>query len=119
MMFDFTDLIIAALGLLGAFVTYKVIPWIRANYTKAELEKAMMWGEIAVKSAEQLAKSGKIKMEERKEYAMKFLVSKNINLDLAQISTVIESFVLDLPHLLLEQEESDEQSGDSEDNEGG
>ena len=98
--FDLTDLIMALLGLLGTFITIKVIPWIKTNYTKDELEKAMMWAQIAVNAAEQLAKNGTIKLEERKEYAMNILVSKGIKIDMDQLSNIVESFVLELPELL-------------------
>ena len=102
--FDLTDLIIALLGLLGTFITIKVIPWIKTKYTKDELEKAMMWAQVAVNAAEQLAKNGTIKLEERKDYAMKILENNGIKLDADQISNIVESFVLELPDLITTKE---------------
>ena len=106
MVFDFTDLVIAVLGILGTVITVKVIPWIRLSINKEELEKALMWASVAVKAAEQLAKTGEIKMEERKDYAMKYLLDKGIKLDIDQISNIVESFVLELPELVLKENES-------------
>ena len=101
---DITELAVSILTLLIGIVTWKGIPYLKANYNKDQLEKALMWGEIAVNAAEQLAKSGVIKLSERKEYAMNLLKKKGINLDIDQLSAIIESFVYGLPDMMLKED---------------
>jgi len=102
MTIDLTEIIIALLGVLGTIISTQLIPYLRERYTKEQLEKAVTWGQIAVNAAEQLMKSGVIKPEERKDYAMKVLQSKGIKLDLDQMSDIVESFVLELPSKLVD-----------------
>ena len=104
MMLDITDLAVSILTILAGFVTFKVIPYLKAKYTIEQLEKAFKWGEIAVHAAEQLAKSGVIDVNERKEYAMNILQKKGINLDIDQLTAIVESFVYDLPDLILKKQ---------------
>lgn len=105
-MFNLTELAICVLALIGTFITVKVIPYLHERYTREQLDYALMWGEIAVNAAEQLAKSGVIKAEERKEYAMKVLEEKGIKLDFDELSDIIEAFVAELPSLITETPET-------------
>lgn len=102
MTIDLTEIVVALLGILGTIISTQLIPYLRERYTKEQLEKAVTWGQIAVNAAEQLMKSGVIKPEERKDYAMKVLQSKGIKLDLDQMSDIVESFVLELPSKLVD-----------------
>lgn len=107
MTIDVTQLALALLSIIGTIVTTYLIPYLKEKYTKEQLEKAVTWGQIAVNAAEQLMKSGVIKPEERKDYAMKVLMSKGIKLDIEQLSDIVEAFVLELPSNLLKEKSED------------
>lgn len=111
MTIDLTQLALALLSIIGTIVTTYLIPFLREKYTKEQLEKAVTWGQIAVNAAEQLMKSGVIKPEERKDYAMQVLQSKGIKLDIEQLSDIIEAFVLELPKSITEDDESEDTAG--------
>ena len=106
-MIDITDLVISVLTVIFGIISYYVIPYLKEKYTKEQLEKACSWAKIAVSAAEQLAKSGIIDPEDRKYYAMKVLESKNIKLDVEQLNDIVESYVLELPKLILENHDSE------------
>jgi Na+/glutamate symporter len=112
MVIDLTPIALALISIIGTIITTYLIPYLRERYTKEQLEKALIFGKIAVDSAEQLAKSGVIKPEERKEHAMnvltEFLKSKNIKLDIGQINNIIESFVVQLPKFITNNTQSDD-----------
>lgn len=102
---DLTEIVIALLGVTGTIITSYLIPYIREKYNKEELEKVISWCRIAVNASEQLAKSGAINLDDRKEYAMKkVLNNKGIKLNIEQISDIIESMVLEIPKNLTESE---------------
>lgn len=102
MTIDITEVVISILTIIGTIITSQLIPFLKERYTNEQLQKAVTWGQIAVNAAEQLMKSGVIKPEERKDYAMQVLQSKGIKLDIDQMSDIIESFVLELPSKLVD-----------------
>ena len=104
-MIDLTNIAISVLTIIFGLISIYVIPYLKEKYTKEQLEKACAWSKIAVGAAEQLAKAGVIDPEDRKYYAMKVLESKNIKLDLDQLSDIVESYVLELPTLLTSESE--------------
>lgn len=108
-MVDITGIACAALTLLFAIIAIYLIPYIRSKYSKDQLEKACDWAKIAVNAAEQLAKSGKIDPDERKDYAMNLLKEKNIKLDVYELDDIVESFVRELPNFILADDEDSEE----------
>ncbi len=112
MTIDLTPIALALISIIGTIITTYLIPYLREKYSKEQLDKVIIWGKIAVNSAEQLAKSGVIKPEERKERAMtvltEFLKSKNIKLDISQIDNIIESLVIQLPEFITKDNETEE-----------
>lgn len=100
-MVDITTVVSAVITLGFAIITIKVVPWIKANTSKADLEKARMWAEIAVKCAEQKMKNGSLLPDERLEYVEKFLMNHGWKLDLSEIEALIESQVNDLSNKLV------------------
>ena len=106
-MIDLTNLAIAALTVIFGIISCYVIPYLKEKYSKEQLEKACSWAKIAVGAAEQLAKSGIIDPADRKYYAMQVLESKNMKLDIEQLNDIVESYVLELPKILLEDHDSE------------
>ncbi|WP_268807607.1 phage holin, LLH family [Tepidimicrobium xylanilyticum] len=78
--------------MLGAIVTYLIVPFIRQKTTKEQRENIYFWAKVAVVVAEQIYKEkgqGKLK----KEYVVDFLVNKGINITIRELDILIESAV--------------------------
>ena len=103
---DVTQLAVSIITILLSLVSIYVIPYLKERYSKEQLEKAFAWAEVAVNAAEQLAKVGLIKPDERKDYAMKVLEDKGIKLDIDQLSDIIEAFVRKLPDSVLGEDDN-------------
>lgn len=99
-MTDITPMAVSILTLAFSIVSLFLIPVLQKKYSKEQLEEAMTWAKVAVNAAEQLAKSGVINLDERKDYAMKFLEEKRLTIDMDQLSNMVEAFVLELPSLI-------------------
>lgn len=95
MTFDITQIILAALMLLGTLVTGVLVPWIRAKTTAAQQEQLKAWVKIAVAAAEQLY-SGGGRGEEKKQYVVSWLKQRGVVFDLPTIDAAIEAAVYEL-----------------------
>lgn len=62
-------------GLLSAIITVKVVPLIKANFTKSQLDEIAIWTKFLVESAQRLDKSGKLSEITKKEYVMDKLIA--------------------------------------------
>lgn len=83
------------IALIGAVITYIVVPYIKANTTEKQRENAKFWVKVAVSAAEQIYKekgSGKNK----KQYVLEFLNSKGIKITEEQLNVLIEAAVFEL-----------------------
>lgn len=89
------DLGTIIIALLGAIVTYIVIPYIKERTTKDQMENLMFWVKIAVGAAEQIYKD-KGQGALKKEYVIKFLHDKGIKITEEQIDLLIEAAVFEL-----------------------
>src|SRR5690554_2699856 len=81
--------------ILGAIVTYILIPLIKEKTTKEQRDNIYFWVRVAVGAAEQIYQEkgqGKLK----KEYVLEFLISKGINITIEELDTLIESAVAEL-----------------------
>ncbi len=81
--------------ILGAIITYLIVPFIRQKTTKEQRENIYFWVKVAVAAAEQIYKEkgqGKLK----KEYVVDFLVSKGINITIQELDILIEAAVKEL-----------------------
>jgi len=81
--------------ILGAIITYLIVPFIRQKTTKEQRENIYFWVTVAVQAAEQIYKEkgqGKLK----KEYVVDFLVSKGINITIQELDVLIEAAVKEL-----------------------
>ena len=81
--------------IIGAIVTYLIVPLIKQKTTKEQRENIYFWVKVAVAAAEQIYKEkgqGKLK----KEYVVDFLVSKGINITIQELDVLIEAAVKEL-----------------------
>lgn len=83
------------LPILGAIITYLIVPLVKQKTTKEQRENIYFWVKVAVAAAEQIYKEkgqGKLK----KEYVVDFLVSKGINITIQELDVLIEAAVKEL-----------------------
>ena len=98
---NLTPITVAIIGVVIIAISAYLIPYIKTKMTEEQLKNLYTWTEVGVKAAEQLCKSGVIKKEERKEYVLDFLANKGFTVDFNEIEALIESFVKDLPPLII------------------
>lgn len=103
-MIDITYVVILVILLLFAIAGKVLAPLIKANVSAKDRETIKFWTEIAVKAAEQLAKTGVIPREEREQHVIDFLTKHNITVDLELVKEVMEACVNDLPSMLTNEE---------------
>ena len=91
----FTQIMIGIIMIIGALVSYYVIPWLKTLVTEQQLGQLAYYVSIAVRCAEQI-----YPVEEwmqKKAYAMKFVRNElnemNISVTDEQISAMIEAMV--------------------------
>lgn len=92
MEFNINLIIKVIIPILGAIVTYILVPLIKEKTTKEQRENIYFWVKVAVLGAEMIYKEkeqGKLK----KEYVVEFLISKGINITLEELNILIESAV--------------------------
>jgi len=81
--------------LLGAILTYLIVPLILQKTTRQQRENIYFWVTVAVQAAEMIYKEkgqGKLK----KEYVVTFLQSKGINITIQELDVLIEAAVKEL-----------------------
>ena len=80
---------------LGAIITYLIVPLIKQKTTKEQRENIYFWVKVAVQAAEMIYKEkgqGKLK----KEYVVTFLQSKGMNITMQELDVLIEAAVKEL-----------------------
>jgi len=87
-----------AIALLGAIITYIVIPFMKERTTKEQRENLMFWVRVAVQAAEQIYNE-KSQGALKKEYVINFLSQKGIVVTEGQIDILIEAAVFELNNL--------------------
>jgi hypothetical protein len=81
--------------LLGAILTYLIVPFILSKTNKEQREEVYFWVQVAVQAAEMIYKEkGKGKL--KKDYVITFLQSKGINLTIQELDVLIEAAVQEL-----------------------
>ncbi|TCU74216.1 superfamily 6 holin (LLH) [Tissierella praeacuta] len=81
--------------ILGAILTYLIVPFIKSKTTKEQRENIYFWVKVAVGAAEQIYREkgeGKLK----KEYVVAFLTSKGIDITMEELDVLIEAAVKEL-----------------------
>jgi hypothetical protein len=81
--------------ILGAILTYLIVPFIKSRTTKEQRDEVYFWVRVAVSAAEQIYKE-KGKGVEKKEYVVKFLGSMGINSTIQELDALIEAAVKEL-----------------------
>lgn len=91
----FVNIGTAVIALIGAIITYVIVPYINSKTTEKQRDNAKFWVQVAVGAAEQIYKEkgqGKLK----KKYVLNFLNSKGIDIDDEQLDVLIEAAVYEL-----------------------
>ena len=90
---DYTEVILAVIGLCTTVVTVIVVPWIKSKIDNEKLQKNIALIDQYVKAAEQLlgAKTG----EEKKNLVISLLKSKGVVVD-ENMEAIIEASVYSL-----------------------
>lgn len=83
------------IALLGALVTYIVIPFIRSKTTKEQRDNVHFWVWIAVNAAEMIYKE-KGQGVLKKEYVLNFLRENGVDILEEQLDALIEASVYEL-----------------------
>ena len=91
-MTNITPIIQIVIALLGAMVTYAVIPYIKSKTTLAQQKEIMEYVSIAVTAAEQIY-NGSGRGKEKKAYVIQWLKDRGIVVDEEKIDAMIESAV--------------------------
>lgn len=90
------DLIIKVIiPIIGAILTYFIIPFIKAKTTEKQRDEIYFWVTVAVSAAEQIYNE-KSKGVDKKEYVIRFLSSMGINLTIQELEVLIEAAVKEL-----------------------
>lgn len=84
---DLTGLCNAVIAVLGALVTYRLIPWIRARTSQSQQEGLTACAKTLVYAAEQLYRTGTI--QDRLEYVEKGLAARGYSFDRAAIEAAV------------------------------
>jgi len=88
-MFDFTPLVEALIGLAATAVTVFLIPWLKARYGNEVLEKARGWVQIGVLAAEKVYGAGN--GDEKLAYVTDFLAQHKIKLDIDTLKALVNA----------------------------
>lgn len=96
------EVILALIPVLGAIITYFIIPYIKTNMDSAKLAQYKEWATLAVKSAEMLwRETGH--GEDKKTYVVNFLTdmfnSRQIVITEEQMNVLIESAVKEMKEI--------------------
>lgn len=93
------NVILALISVLGAIITYFVVPYIKQNISSAQLEQYKEWATLAVKCAEMIF-TEKGMGTSKKEYVVNFLNDlfnqKKVVITEAQLNVLIEAAVQEL-----------------------
>lgn len=90
------DIIIKVIiPILGAILTYVIVPLIRKKASREDLEYISSWVAVAVRSAEQMHNAGLITIP-KKEYVIVYLQNKGFNISAEDLDNLIEAAVKEL-----------------------
>ena len=95
-MINWTEIILAIIGLVGAVLTGFLIPWIRTKTSIEQRQKIQSIVNIGVWAAEQVLKLEDPTGAKRKQYVLDYVTGKGIKIDLADLDVMIEAAVKEL-----------------------
>ena len=93
-MIDLTDIIQAAIALIVALITYKVIPWIKAKTTESQQAVLMATVRTLVYAAEQLYGAGK--GDEKLQYVKQKLEEKGFDIYVDAIEAAVKEITIEI-----------------------
>lgn len=88
---DLTPLFQALIALLGAIITYKLVPWIKARTTNEQQEALRATVRTLVFAAEQVYGAGK--GAEKLDYVIAQLAAKGYTVDRAEIEAAVYDYL--------------------------
>lgn len=88
---NLTPIIQALIGLLAAFLTYRIIPMIKAKTTNAQREQIAAAIRIAVFAAEQVYGAGH--GPEKMDYAIRYLHDKGYDVDEREVEAAVGRYI--------------------------
>ena len=91
----FVRIVLGVISILGAIMTYMVVPYLKSKTSKEQRETIMFWVSVAVSAAEQIFNERGMG-EEKKKFVVEFLVEKGIKASLDELEVLIESAVKEL-----------------------
>ena len=92
---DIDIIVKVIIPVLGAIVTYILVPFIKSKTTKEQRENIFFWVKVAVGAAEQIFNK-KGQGIQKKDYVIKFLTSKGIDITRKELDVLIEAAVKEL-----------------------
>ena len=105
---NITSVITAVIALVGAIITCWLIPYLKSKTTSEQRRNLYDIVTIACRCADQLVKNGVLDKQYRHDHVINYLNSIGITYDVEEVNEMIESVVLSLPPLLLDEENIDE-----------
>ncbi len=85
---DLTAIINAAIALIGAILTYRVIPYLKEKMTDSQFARTMAAVNVAVYAAEEIYREGH--GAEKLKYAQTYLRSKGYEVDIEEIKAAVK-----------------------------
>ena len=88
---DLTQIIVAFIGLLSAIITYRLVPWIKANTNEKQQAMIKAAVQTAVFAAEQIYGAGE--GEKKFEYAIQWLKEQGYDVDKNDIEAAVYELI--------------------------
>lgn len=98
MSIDITAIVVAIIGLIGAIITSRVMPWLKARTTSEQWSTVILWARAAVKAAEVLYDTGqgKAKLKYALDWLSDMCKGAGVIVDADKLRAIIEQTWLDL-----------------------
>jgi len=92
---DLTPILTAIIALIGAIITYYIIPVLKGKNSANIWNEIIKWVKIAVAAAEQMKEAGLLDYD-KKNYVIEFLKSKGYKINESELNAAIEAAVYEL-----------------------
>ena len=92
---DLTPILTAVIALIGAIITYYIIPLLKGKISADKWEEMIKWVIIAVKAAEQMKAAGLITVP-KKDFVIAFLKDQGVTITDSELDALIEAAVFEI-----------------------
>lgn len=92
---DLTPILTALIALIGAIITYYIIPLLKGKISTDKWNEMIKWVMIAVKAAEQMKNAGLITVP-KKKFVLEFLEDQGVTVTDAELEALIEAAVFEI-----------------------